>query len=68
MLCEFCFQGNVLNAKVKNTSEIICICDECDTVWYKKDSVVCVTNYYDYMSERNLPALWNEIIILTDCQ
>lgn len=66
IMCEFCKQGTILKAIVNKTNNVIEICDECDTVWYEDSNDVKVTNFDQYMSNINLPPLWDEITILND--
>ncbi|MBR7085391.1 MAG: hypothetical protein IKI37_09505 [Oscillospiraceae bacterium] len=66
MICPCCLQGEILKARIIKTSEIIKICDECDTVW--KDSE-CIsdssgTGSKTFLSERNCRASWREFEII----
>lgn len=66
IICPFCTQGYVLKAKVKATNELIKICEECDTVWVDDVRDDIATNLDDYMTERNLPPLWNELGVIEE--
>lgn len=63
MICKFCQQGTVVKAMINKTSDVIKICDECDSVWYEECGVVKVTNFDNYMASKGLPPLWSEITI-----
>ena len=66
MYCPRCEQGLVVLALIRKTGEPICICDECDAVWVNSENIQKVNfiDYTEFMSERNLDPLWNELEIL----
>lgn len=39
MICPYCLQGSVLKAQVIAANEAIWICEECDTVWNRSESI-----------------------------
>ena len=66
MVCEFCQQGIVYKVEVNITQEIIEICDECDTVWFQERECIKITNFNQYMSNKELASRWSEITILEE--
>ncbi len=63
VLCPFCEeQGEVYRVVVKQTSETIYLCGECDSVWLTDNiGEDNATNFEDYMSEQGLEPLWSEL-------
>lgn len=64
--CPRCKQGSVLAVKVIKNGRIIYLCDECEAVWFCKDSIEYATfNYFNYYMERlGLPDDWDQLEIL----
>lgn len=62
-LCPRCNQGYVLKAVVKKTGKHLYICDECDAVWFCKESIEYATfNYFNvYMERQGLEDNWDEL-------
>ncbi len=65
-ICPYCLQGEILNAKIIKTNEIIQICDECDTVWKSSEIISDKTGRaLDlFMKHRNCSCSWREFEIL----
>ncbi len=63
VLCPFCEgQGEVYRVVVKQTSETIYLCGECDSVWLTENiGEDNATNFEDYMSEQGFEPLWSEL-------
>jgi len=64
MLCPYCLQGEIVEAKVKRTKEKIKICDECDTVWINDISNEKGISFDSFMQQRNCHSLWSELVLL----
>ena len=66
MICPYCLQGEILKVRIIKTSELIHICDECDTVW-KYDDKISESNGLTckcFLTERNCPVSWREFDII----
>lgn len=63
VLCPFCEgQGQIYHAVVKEDSETIYICGECDTVWLTDDISKDNCQAFDcYMLKKGLSPLWSEL-------
>lgn len=62
VICPFCDQGVVYKAKVREFSEEIYICGECDTVWESSDlSEEKCTRFDVYMNKRGREGVWSEL-------
>lgn len=63
MYCPYCNQGEIVKAIIKSTNEVICICDECDTVWTSHEKISDKTgmNFSLYANAHNLEQLWTEL-------
>lgn len=64
IICDFCQVGYLLPAIVKQTQEIIRICDECEGIVYQENGHIKTTNLATFMEERGLPDLWSELKVL----
>ncbi len=66
MICPHCLQGEILNARIIKTSELIKICDECDTIWNISETVSDNTGSLidDFMKQRNCSSSWREFDIV----
>lgn len=63
MYCPYCNQGKIVKAIIKSTGEIICICDECDTVWTSHERISDTTGmtFSFYANAHNFKPLWTEL-------
>ncbi|MBR1529643.1 MAG: hypothetical protein IJ642_10145 [Oscillospiraceae bacterium] len=66
MICPYCLQGVVLNARIIRTDEKIKICDECDTIWKESETVSEQTGVSSasFMKQRDCSVSWREFEIL----
>ncbi len=64
--CPGCHQSWVLKVRVRQTGDIVYLCDDCETLWLSPESIgeFYPTNYTFYMHERGLPGLWDQIEVL----
>jgi hypothetical protein len=62
-LCPRCKNGHVIEARVIATGYIIHICNECEAVWFCKNSIHFATfNYFNvYMERLSLPDDWDQL-------
>jgi transcription elongation factor Elf1 len=61
--CPRCGQGSVAAYRLKATAEVAQVCDECEAVW-PREVEPTETNFRtleDFMGERGLPSLWDEL-------
>ena len=61
MMCPYCEQGRVINAKVRKNGKAICICEECDTVWEGKVDLLSGIGFDVFMKEQGCNENWNEL-------
>jgi transposase-like protein len=69
--CPACGQGALIHVKVKATTLIGYICDECDAFWEAKNQESLDldsdgTAYYARMAKLNLSDSWGHLEILKD--
>ncbi len=66
MICPHCLQGEILNARIIKTNELIKICDECDTIWSTSETVSDQNGRFidDFMKQRNCSSSWREFDII----
>jgi len=68
MWCPRCNQGEVVEARIIASGEIIHICQECDAVW-PDTAEIRGDNFKDfstYVKPLGLKGLWSELVRLTD--
>ncbi len=65
MTCPYCGQGPVWRAIFRPSGETIRVCEECDTVWRKTNSIVEITNYPSYTKKLGLAPLWDQLELLS---
>lgn len=54
MWCPSCDQGNVVEALIKHTGEVIFVCEECEAMWHRRVDI----------SEKGFEDLGNYLISL----
>lgn len=66
MYCPYCMQGLILKAKVKADSSTVYICNECDTVWKKYETISDRSgiNFDGFAKELSIKPVWDELKIL----
>lgn len=64
MICPYCEQGVVLEAKIKKNTKKIFICEECDTVWEGEVDSQSGVGFETYMNSRGHEASWDELEML----
>ena len=66
MCCPYCYQGKIVKAVVKNSGEMIFICEECDTVWTSHEKISDATGlvFSLYADMHNMKPLWSELELL----
>lgn len=52
MICPYCEQGGIMRVKLKKSSEIIKICEECDAVWLDDVLEELGTTFEKYAEQR----------------
>ena len=63
-VCPLCGQGPVHRAAVKKAGEVLCVCEECDTVWRQTEEGPLVTDLTVCLEELGLPPRWEELELL----
>ena len=68
MICPRCNQGSILKVLIKELQVETFLCDECDTMWFKRIDIgnVPYIDFGIYMISKGLNSTWNEIIIVND--
>lgn len=64
MICPYCEQGVVQEAKMKKSGKRIFICEECDTVWEREVNSQIGVGFETYMNSKGYEASWDELEIL----
>lgn len=64
VICPYCEQGVILNAKVKRINLNVKICPECDTVWEGDVSDQEGCNYVRFADKNGLRNSWDELEII----
>lgn len=63
--CPGCGQGWVVPLKVIANSEVLFVCEECETTWLRQDDIenetVAPTNFRSYMRSHGLEGVWSEV-------
>ena len=63
MLCPRCEQGDVVEAKIKKTGQIIYLCQECEATWFAREKIgiEAFVDFGTYMEEHAMQPLWEEL-------
>ena len=62
-LCPGCGQDYVVTRRVRQTSDVIQICPECELMWIAGTELTTRTaqSFWKWMAEHNRKALWTEL-------
>jgi transcription elongation factor Elf1 len=65
MLCPRCEQGEVVEARIKKTAQIIYVCQECEATWFEKEKIGIekFVDFGTYMEEHKMRPLWRELCL-----
>ncbi len=58
--CPDCGEGPLRRAVLRQTGEVLCVCEECDAVWTDAGE----TGFTAFMEDRGLAPDWEELVIL----
>lgn len=67
--CPLCEYGIIIEVIVKSIKQKVYLCEECDALW-KKDTINLdeVLSFDEFMRERNLKPLWEELEIIGELE
>lgn len=61
MICPYCEQGRVIEARIKKNGKVINICEECDTVWEGEIDLLTGMSYDEFMENQGCEGTWDEL-------
>jgi len=63
MLCPRCEQGDVIEARIKKTCQLIYVCQECEATWFEKEKIGIeqFVDFGTYMEEHAMRPVWEEL-------
>jgi hypothetical protein len=66
--CTECNQGFVEKVRVKETNDVVLICEECDSLWLNERDIGTdkVTNFYHFMQGKGLDSARLTVQVLDD--
>lgn len=67
MLCPRCEQGDLVEARIKKTGQMLFICQECEATWFTKEGILTspFIDFGVYMIKIGLQPLWSELAIVS---
>ncbi|MBQ4284159.1 MAG: hypothetical protein IJB96_09560 [Lachnospira sp.] len=66
MICPYCEQGEVVNARIRKNGKEIFVCQECDTVWYQVVNLTTGIGFDLAMSNEGCNNSWDELEFSTN--
>lgn len=63
MLCPRCEQGDVIEARIKKTGQLIYVCQECEATWFEKKKISNekFVDFGTYMEAHGMRPLWEDL-------
>lgn len=68
MMCPRCKQGDVVEARVRRSDDVLFICEECEATWFAAAAIgnAAFMDFGDYMQKFGLKPLWEELIVTVE--